>query len=175
MKRYGMIIGLRPKHEEAYPIAHSSPPPKVLHMIRECDIENYSIYVRNSMLFSYFEYVGQDFSADMAKMAAHPATQQWWSVVEPMQRPFPDRATGEHWAGINEVKFQQRYVMSQRNVVNCLWTEAFGQFCRSHGDHPVSWSVLGGLISTESLNFSPNRSYSPKRLTCSQAAAEVLP
>jgi predicted nucleotidyltransferase component of viral defense system len=41
------------------------------------------------------------------------------------------------------VKFQRRYVMPRRNVVNCLWTKAFGQFCRSHGDHPVSWSVLG--------------------------------
>ena len=43
----------------------------------------------------------------------------------------------------NRVKFQQRYVMSHRNVVNCLWAKAFGQFCSSHGDHPVSRSVLG--------------------------------
>jgi hypothetical protein len=41
------------------------------------------------------------------------------------------------------VKFQRRYVMPHKNVVNCLWTKAFGQFCRSHGDDPVSWSVLG--------------------------------
>lgn len=171
MKRYGMVIGLRPKHEEAYRIAHSSPPPKVLHMIRECNIENYSIYIRNSVLFSYYEYVGQDFSADMAKMAADPATQQWWSVVEQMQGSFPDRAPGEHWAGMDEDKFQQRYVMSQRNIVNYPWTETFGQSFRSHRDHPV---ILGGLIPAESLNCPSDRSYSPKRLTCSQAAAEVL-
>ena len=41
------------------------------------------------------------------------------------------------------VKFQQRYVMSHRNVVNCLRAKAFGLFCSSHGDHPVSRSVLG--------------------------------
>jgi hypothetical protein len=41
------------------------------------------------------------------------------------------------------VKFQQRYVKSHRNVVNCLWAKAFGQFCSSHGDHLVSRSVLG--------------------------------
>jgi len=41
------------------------------------------------------------------------------------------------------VKFQQRYVMSHRNVVNCQWAKAFDQFCSSHGDHPVSRSVLG--------------------------------
>jgi Phage integrase, N-terminal SAM-like domain len=42
-----------------------------------------------------------------------------------------------------KIKFQQRYVMSHRNVVNCRWAKAFGQFCGSHGDHPVSRSVLG--------------------------------
>jgi hypothetical protein len=43
------------------------------------------------------------------------------------------------------VKFQQRYVMSHRNVVNCLRAKAFGQFCNSQGDHPVSRSVLGAI------------------------------
>jgi len=28
-------------------------------------------------LSSYFEYVGNDFEADMAKMAADPTTQEW--------------------------------------------------------------------------------------------------
>ena len=41
------------------------------------------------------------------------------------------------------VKFQQRYVMSRRNVINCLWGKAFRQFCSSHGGAPVSRSVLG--------------------------------
>jgi L-rhamnose mutarotase len=103
MTRYGMVIGLKPEQEEAYRAAHKAPPPEVLRMIRECNIENYSIYLRNAVLFSYFEYVGSDFSADMAKMAADPATQRWWAIVGPMQEPFPDRAPGEHWSVMDEV------------------------------------------------------------------------
>jgi L-rhamnose mutarotase len=103
MKRYGTVIRLRPEHEEAYRIAHSAVPPEVLQTIRECNIENYSIYLRNSVLFGYFEYLGSDFSADMAKMAADPATQRWWKTVQPMQEPFLDRAQGEWWSTMDEV------------------------------------------------------------------------
>jgi L-rhamnose mutarotase len=103
MKRYGMVIQVKPEHEEAYRIAHAAVPPDVLRMIRECNIRNYSIYLRNSVLYSYFEYTGSDFSADMAKMAADPATQLWWSRVAPMQEPLPDRAPGEWWANMEEV------------------------------------------------------------------------
>ena len=103
MKRYGMIIGVKPEHEEAYCEAHRAVPPEVLRMIRESNIRNYSIYLRNSTLYSYFEYVGIDFSADMAKMAADPGTQEWWLRVGPMQEPFPDRASGEWWTSMDEV------------------------------------------------------------------------
>lgn len=103
MKRYGMVIRLRPEHEETYRLAHSAVPPDVLHTIRECNIENYSIFLRNSVLFGYFEYRGSDFSADMARMAEDPATQRWWRVMEPMQEPYPDRAPGEWWTSMDEV------------------------------------------------------------------------
>jgi L-rhamnose mutarotase len=98
-----MVIGVRPGHEEAYRTAHRAVPPGVLRMIRDCNLRNYSIFLRNSVLYSYFEYVGADFSADMAKMAADPATQGWWRQVGPLQEPFPDRASGEWWAAMEEV------------------------------------------------------------------------
>jgi L-rhamnose mutarotase len=103
MKRYGMVIGLKPEFEEAYRVAHSAVPSEVLRTIEECNIRNYSIFLRNSVLYSYFEYIGADFSADMAKMAADRATQKWWSIMEPMQEPYPDRAPGGWWAAMDEV------------------------------------------------------------------------
>jgi len=103
MKRYGMLIGLKPEHEEAYKVAHSAVPAAVLSMIRQCNIRNYSIYLRDSVLYSYFEYIGTDYAADMAKMAADPATQEWWSRMGPMQEPRADRASGEWWAAMEEV------------------------------------------------------------------------
>jgi L-rhamnose mutarotase len=39
----------------------------------------------------------------MAKMAADPKTQGWWSIMMPMQEPIPNRAGGEWWASMEEV------------------------------------------------------------------------
>ena len=103
LQRYGMVIGVKPELEEEYRAAHRAVPPEVLRMIRDCNIRNYSIFLRNSVLYSYFEYVGTDFPADMARMAADPATQEWWRQVGPMQQPFADRASGEWWAAMEEV------------------------------------------------------------------------
>ncbi len=108
MKRYGMIIGLRPEKVAEYRKLHAAVWPDVLEKIRECQIRNYSIYLRQLddgqyCLFSYFEYIGTDFAADMATMAADPATQRWWSFCEPCQRPLANRAPGEWWANMDEV------------------------------------------------------------------------
>lgn len=108
MKRHGMVIGLNADKLEEYQRLHAAVWPEVLRMIEACHIRNYSIYHRQldngqHYLFSYFEYVGTDFAADMARMAADPTTQRWWSFCEPCQRPLPDRAPGEWWAGMPEV------------------------------------------------------------------------
>jgi L-rhamnose mutarotase len=87
MKRYGQIIGVKPEHFEEYKKYHAAVWPDVLKMITDCNIRNYSIFHKDNQLFAYFEYVGDDFAADMAKMAADPTTQKWWSVMEPMQQP----------------------------------------------------------------------------------------
>ena len=71
-------------------------------MIRLCHIRNYSIFHRDSYLFAHFEYHGTDFAADMAKMAADPKTQEWWSIMMPMQEPIPNRVESEWWASMEE-------------------------------------------------------------------------
>ncbi len=111
MKRYGMVIGLNADKIEEYKKLHAAVWHGVLKMITACNIRNYSIYLRQldngqHYLFSYFEYVGADFAADMAKMAADPTTQRWWTFCEPCQRPLPDRAKGEWWANMEEVFHQ---------------------------------------------------------------------
>ena len=72
VKRYGQLIGLKPEHLDEYVAAHADVWPGVLAMIRECNIRNYSIFHRQGQLFAYFEYVGDDFAADMA--SAWPTT-----------------------------------------------------------------------------------------------------
>lgn len=103
MKRYGMVIRVRPEKFEEYKRLHKAVWPEVLAMIRECNIRNYTIFHKDGYLFSYFEYHGDDFAADMAKMAADPITQKWWSYCKPCQDPLPTRAEGEWWAAMEEV------------------------------------------------------------------------
>ena len=103
MKRYGMVLRVRPEKFEEYRRLHADVWPGVLEMIHQCNIRNYSIYHKDGYLFSYFEYVGADFAADMAKMAADPTTQRWWDVCIPCQQPLPDRAEGQWWASMDEV------------------------------------------------------------------------
>ena len=103
MKRYGMMIKLRPESVDAYKRYHAAVWPEVLQKITECNIRNYSIYFKDGLLFSYFEYHGSDFQRDSEKMAAHPRTQDWWAVMKPMQEPLATRKEGEWWADMEEV------------------------------------------------------------------------
>ncbi|MGD9558072.1 MAG: L-rhamnose mutarotase [Mangrovibacterium sp.] len=103
MKRFGQIIGLDPENYEKYKVYHAAVWPEILSMIKACNISNYSIFHKDGLLFAYMEYTGNDFEADMAKMAADPKTQEWWDVMMPMQRPLETRAAGEWWANMEEV------------------------------------------------------------------------
>jgi L-rhamnose mutarotase len=103
MKRIGQIIGVKPEHFERYSKYHAVVWPEILAMITACNIRNYSIFHKDGLLFAYFEYVGNDLAADMAKMAADPKTQEWWSVMEPMQQPVENRKEGEWWSDLDEV------------------------------------------------------------------------
>lgn len=103
MKRYGQVIKVKPEKLDYYKELHAAPWPQVLSMISECNIKNYSIYLKGEYLFAYFEYVGDDFEADMAKMAADPTTQKWWDECMPCQQPLEGNAAGEWWADMEEV------------------------------------------------------------------------
>ena len=72
MKRIGQVIKVKPEYLEKYKTLHANPWPEVNEMIKKCNISNYSIYYRNGYLFSCFEYTGDDYEADMKKMADDP-------------------------------------------------------------------------------------------------------
>jgi len=103
MQRYGMVIEVKPDKIKEYKKLHAAVWPDVLKKITECNIRNYSIYLKDNTLFSYFEYIGNDFNADMEKMAADPTTQKWWDVCKPCQQPLETREEGEWWANMEEV------------------------------------------------------------------------
>ncbi len=107
-QRYGMVIGVKPEKLEYYKQLHAQPWPSVVKKIRECNIRNYSIYLKQVdndhwYLFSFFEYVGKDYKKDMARMAADPETQRWWKETDPCQVPIPMHTQGEWWSTMEEV------------------------------------------------------------------------
>lgn len=111
VQRYGSIIGLREEEIDEYKKLHAAVWPGVAKKIRECNISNYSIYLKqlddgSYCLFSYFEYSGNNFQSDMARMAADTMTQKWWKVTDPCQKPLANRKTGEWWASMEEVFHQ---------------------------------------------------------------------
>lgn len=84
MKRFGWVAQIKPDQYAEYKRLHADGWPEVLEKITECNLRNYSIYHKDGMLFTYVEYIGEDFEADMAKMAADPTTLKWWDLVVPM-------------------------------------------------------------------------------------------
>ena len=103
MIRIGSVLRVRPECFEEYKRQHAAVWPEVLAQIHACNLRNFSIYHKDGWLFSYYEYVGHDYAADMARIAADPKTQEWWSVVGPMQQPLETRKPGEWWAEMEEV------------------------------------------------------------------------
>jgi L-rhamnose mutarotase len=105
MQRMGFCIGLKAEAIPEYKRLHAAVWPGVLQKIADCNIRNYSIYLKEpeNLMFAYFEYHGTDFAADSARMAADPVTQEWWKICGPMQVPFETRKQGEWWAGMEEV------------------------------------------------------------------------
>jgi len=103
LKRVGSVIKVKPEKLEEYKRLHKNVWPEVLEMIKECNIQNYSIYYKDGYLFSYFEYVGDNYEKDMEKMSQHKKTQEWWTVCKPCQIPLETRKDDEWWAEMEEV------------------------------------------------------------------------
>jgi len=108
VKRFGSVTGLKPEKLDYYKKLHANAWPSVLKKIKECNIRNYSIYLQKIgdayYLFSYFEYAGTNFDADMKKMAEDPDTQKWWKETDPCQQPLPETAAKKQiWTNMEEV------------------------------------------------------------------------
>ena len=103
MKRYGMVIALKPEKITEYKRLHAAVWPEVLAVLKKHNVANYSIFLKDNLLFAYLEYHGTDYAADMQQVAAAAVTQRWWQLTEPCQQPLTTRAPGEWWAFMEEV------------------------------------------------------------------------
>lgn len=108
MKRFGQVAKVRSEKEAYYRKLHANPWPGVLKTIKDCNIQNYSIFIRDGYAFAYYEYVGNDYEADMAKMAADPVTQKWWDECVPCLSPVDSAPEGTlHWVDMEDVFYYE--------------------------------------------------------------------
>ena len=109
-QRFGSIVGLKGDRKSiiAYVQLHAAVWPGVLDAIEQANIRNYSIFLGKldedrHLLFSYFEYVGDDFEADMQASGADEVTQIWWTYTDPLQIRLPGTPDGDQWKSTEEV------------------------------------------------------------------------
>ncbi|MGR5143171.1 L-rhamnose mutarotase [Photobacterium sp. DNB23_23_1] len=111
-QRLGSVVEIRPECIDEYCRLHTDTWPEVLAQNSDSNLRNYSIFLRKlpdgkDYLFSYVEYWGKDFEADMKRMSENKTVIKWWDKCKPMHIPFKDREEGEWWAGMKSVFFQE--------------------------------------------------------------------
>lgn len=103
--RVGQVVKLKPERREEYIREHQKIWPEVLEVIKNSNIRNYSLFEKDCYLFGYFEYVGDDFEADWARMVDAPRMKDWWALMTPLMEPLPTRSEGEFWANMQQIFF----------------------------------------------------------------------
>ncbi len=101
--RITQVLRLKPEYREDYVRAHANIWPEIKQLIRDANIRNYSLYLKDDLLIAVFEYVGDDMNADWKKMLDSERMKDWWAIMMPMQEPLPTRAPGEWWATTEEI------------------------------------------------------------------------
>lgn len=108
MKRFGQVIKIHPEKISEYRELHDNAWPEGLQNFLNCNLQNYTIFLRklddgNYYLFAYGEYTGDDYEADMKKLADMPLTQEWWDLCKPCQEPLATRLDNEWWSDMEEI------------------------------------------------------------------------
>ncbi len=98
VKRVGMVVGLKPEMINEYKRLHSDDHPGVRDLLKKYHMHNFSIFLQKMpdgkwYEFGYYEYTGDDFQGDMAKMDVEPRIVEWLKQCDPMQNPLPGNAS----------------------------------------------------------------------------------
>jgi len=109
VKRVGSVIGIPKKNIPRYKELHANTWPGVLKTINKTNIRNYSIYLGDVedkdryYLFSYYEYVGNNFEKDIARLSKDETAGKWIEKIKPLLKPLATRNEGEYWSQWEEV------------------------------------------------------------------------
>src|SRR5436309_1953933 len=93
VRRVGGVLRIKPERVDEYRRYHASVWPEILNAIRAAGLTNYSIFLKDDLLFSYYEYVGppDEYEARLRELAVAPRMREWWDIMESIQVPFNTR------------------------------------------------------------------------------------
>jgi L-rhamnose mutarotase len=105
-QRIGMVIGIKPEKIAEYTRLHTGKNCVVRDLLDKYHMENFSIFLHEidgkPCEFGYYEYTGDDYEGDMAKLAAEPRNQAWLKVCDAMQIPLPGEKS---WARMKNIYY----------------------------------------------------------------------
>jgi len=106
VKRVGMVIGVRPEKIAEYRALHADSNPGVRDLLAKYNMHNFSIFLHEIdgkfYEFGYYEYTGDNYEEDMAKLDAEPRNKQWLKICDPMQIPLKGEKS---WAIMEQVYY----------------------------------------------------------------------
>ena len=82
MQRLATFMAVKEGKEEEYREAHRNVWSEILECIKRVGINNYSIFMRGSHLYSYLEV--KDLARAMAELVADPINQKWQETMAPL-------------------------------------------------------------------------------------------
>jgi L-rhamnose mutarotase len=104
----GIGGGIRPDKIAEYKELHADSKPGVRDLLNKYHMHNFSIFLHKIegrwYEFGYYEYTGNDFEADMAKLAVEPLNIEWLKVCDPMQIPLKGEKS---WAVMEQVYYNE--------------------------------------------------------------------
>jgi len=108
VKRIGMVVGVKPEKIAEYKRLHAESNPGVRDLLNKYNIHNFSIFLHKIdgkyYEFAYYEYTGNDYEADMARLDAEPRNKEWLKVTDPMQIPLKGEKS---WAIMEQVYYNK--------------------------------------------------------------------
>ena len=94
---FGQIGRLKPDKRDEYCALHANTWPEVLEVIQKCHLTNYSIFEHDNIVFSYFEYSGENYAEDMEIMEQSAAMQKWWTFTKPCFEKYAFSSASEFY------------------------------------------------------------------------------
>ena len=105
VQRVGMVIGIKSDRIAAYEALHANSNQGVRDLLNKYNMHNFSIFIHQLddgryYLFGYYEYTGNDYKADMQRLAQESRNKQWLQMTDPMQMPLKGEKS---WSMMHEV------------------------------------------------------------------------